>query len=234
MVSQPPPEPLSQGEPRKDFHRQLAELQDLVLEIGSMVDRAVQRAMSALINRDLPLAQVIISEDSVIDETAWQIQNDCVALLARQNPLAGDLRLIVSVSAIADELERIADHAEGIAKIVVMMRDEPLVKPLVDLPLQAEKARAMLGKAVQSFVDKDVVSAYQVGRDDDEVDALYDTIYGDLVQVMIADPTKVEPATHLLWVAHNLERVADRATNIAERTVYVVTGERHQTDVSSY
>jgi len=147
--------------------------------------------------------------------------------LARQSPLAGDLRLVVSISAIATELERMADHAEGNAKIVVMLQNEPLVKPLVDIPIMAEKVRAMLHKAIQSFLDKDLETARVMDCDDDEVDALYDLIYGDLIQVMIRDPLKIEAATRLLWVAHNLERIGDRATNIAERTTYTVTGQLH-------
>ena len=234
VTSQPQPEPLPHGELREHFHRQLAELQDTVLEMTSMVDRAIERALSALVNRDVPLAQVVIDEDRLINQIGYRIQNQSVELLARQSPLAGDLRLVVSVSALATELERMGDHAEGIAKIVVMMRNEPLVKPLVDIPIMAEKARAMMNKAIQAFLDKDMDASHAVDNDDDEVDALYDTIYRDLIQVMVTDPSKIEPATRLLWVAHNLERIGDRATNIAERTVYTVTGELPQMDVSSY
>ena len=234
VTSQPQPEPHPPGELREHFHRQLAALQDTVLEMTSMVDRAIERSLSALVNRDVPLAELVIDDDRLVNEIGYRIQNQSVELLARQSPLAGDLRLVVSVSALATELERMADHAEGIAKIVVMMQNEPLVKPLVDIPIMAEKARAMMNKAIQAFLDKDVDTAYAVGNDDDEVDALYDTIYGDLIQVMVTDPSKIEPATRLLWVAHNLERIGDRATNIAERTVYTVTGELPQMDVSSY
>jgi phosphate transport system protein len=228
------PEPSPQGQLREHFHRQLADLQDTVLEMTSMVDRAIERSLSALVNRDVALAKIVIDEDQVINQMGYRIQDQCVELLARQSPLAGDLRLIVSVSALANELERMGDHAEGNAKIVVMMQDEPLVKPLVDIPIMAEKARAMMNKAIQAFLDKDIETSYVVGTEDDEVDTLYDLIYGDLIQVMISDPTKIEPATRLLWVAHNLERIGDRATNIAERTVYTVTGELPQMDVSRY
>ena len=185
-------------------------------------------------NRDVPLAELVVGEDRLVNKIGYRIQNQSVELLARQSPLAGDLRLVVSVSAIAPELERMADHAEGIAKIVVMMQNEPLVKPLVDIPIMAEKARAMMNKAIQAFLDKDIETARAVDADDDEGDTLYDTIYGSLIQVMISSPSKIEPATRLLWVTHNLERIGDRATNIAERTVYTVTGELPQMDVSSY
>lgn len=234
VTSQPQPEPRPPGELREHFHRQLAALQDTVLEMTSMADRAIERSLSALVNRDIPLAEAVIEEDRLVNQIGYRIQNQCVELLARQSPLAGDLRLVVSVSALATELERMADHAEGIAQIVVMMRDEPLVKPLVDIPIMADKARAMMNRAIQAFLDKDIEAAHAVDADDDEVDALYDTIYGDLIQVMISDPTKIEPATRLLWVAHNLERIGDRATNIAERTVYTVTGELPEMDVSTY
>ena len=217
VTSQPMPEPHPPGETREHFHRQLAELQDTVLEMTSMVDRAIERSLSALVNRDVSLAREVIEEDRLVNEIGYRIQNQCVELLARQSPLAGDLRLVVSVSALAAELERMADHAEGNAQIVVMMQDEPLVKPLVDIPIMAEKARAMMNRGIQAFLDKDIDEAHAVSNDDDEVDALYDTIYADLIQVMVGDPTKIEPATRLLWVAHNLERIADRATNIAER-----------------
>ncbi|MBT5774242.1 MAG: phosphate signaling complex protein PhoU [Dehalococcoidia bacterium] len=234
VTSQPQPEPPPQGHLREHFHRQLAELQDTVLEMTSMVDRAIERSLSALVNRDVPLAEAVIKEDRLVNEIGYRIQNQCVELLARQSPLAGDLRLVVSVSALATELERMADHAEGNAKIVVMMQNEPLVKPLVDIPIMAEKARAMMNKAIQAFLDKDLDAAHEVDADDDEVDTLYDLIYGDLIQVMVNDPSKIEAATRLLWVAHNLERIGDRATNIAERTVYTVTGQLPQMDVSSY
>ena len=220
--------------PREQFHRQLDSLQDGVLEMGSMVDRAIDRAMQSLIDRDAELAQSVIDDDLEINATGFHLQNMCLSLLAQQAPMAVDLRVIVSATAICAELERMGDHAEGIGRIVLLMQDEPLVKPLVDLPVMAERAREMLKISVRAFADKDSEAAYRVGGLDDPVDTLYDRIYGDLVQIMINDPSTVEASTHLLWVAHNLERIADRATNIAERTVFTVTGMLPQMDVSSY
>lgn len=220
--------------PREQFHRQIAALQDGVLEMGSMVERAVERAMQALMDRDVVLARSVIDEDKDINAIGFHLQNACISLLAQQAPMAGDLRVIVSVTAIMSDLERMGDHAEGIARIVITMQDEPLVKPLIDLPIMASRATEMLRNAVHAFVEQDVDSAYRVGAADDEVDRLYDQIYADLIQVMVGDPTTIEPSTHLLWVAHNLERIADRATNIAERTVYSATGMLPQMDVSSY
>jgi phosphate transport system protein len=220
--------------PRELFQKQMEELQDSVLEMGSMVDRAVERAMTALLDRDPVLAQAVVENDKNVNAMNYEGQNDCITLIAREAPMAGDLRLIVSVAAILTDLERMGDHAEGIARIVLMMQDEPLVKPLIDIPVMAGHAREMLRESVQAFVDQDVEAAYAVGRRDDEVDNLYDRIYRDLIDIMIGDPTTIEPSTHLLWVAHNLERIGDRATNIAERTVYSATGTLPQMDVSSY
>lgn len=220
--------------PREEFHRQIEQLQDSVLEMGSMVDRAIERAMQSLLDRDAVLAREVVDGDKRINAKNFECQNACIALLAQQAPLARDLRMIVSVTAIMTDLERIGDHAEGIGRIVIMMQDEPLVKPLIDIPIMAGHAREMLRDAVQAFVDQDVKAAFRVGAADDAVDALYDRIYADLVQIMIGDPSTVEPSTHLLWVAHNLERIADRATNIAERTVYSATGKLPQMDVSTY
>ncbi|MFA7248311.1 MAG: phosphate signaling complex protein PhoU [Dehalococcoidia bacterium] len=220
--------------PREQFQRQIAALQDGVLEMGSMVERAVDRAMQALMDRDVALARGIIEDDREVNAIGFHLQNACISLLAQQAPMAGDLRMIVSVTAIMSDMERMGDHAAGIAKIVVMMQDEPLVKPLIDMPIMASRAKDMLRNSVQAFLDQDIEAAYRVGAADEEVDRLYDQIYADLIQVMVGDPTTIEPSTHLLWVAHNLERIADRATNIAERTVYSATGMLPQMDVSTY
>ncbi|MCK9496021.1 MAG: phosphate signaling complex protein PhoU [Dehalococcoidia bacterium] len=220
--------------PRQVYLKQLSQLQDTVLEMGSMVDRAVDRSMAALLDRDASLAQTVVENDHAINALNFSCQNEVIALITQQAPVARDLRLVVSVSAIMTDLERMGDHAEGIARIVIMMQDEPLVKPLIDIPIMAGHAREMLRDAIQAFVEQDVDAAYRVGARDDEVDGLYDRIYRDLIQVMIGDPSTIEPSTHLLWVAHNLERIADRATNIAERTVYSATGNLPQMDVSSY
>ena len=220
--------------PREQFRRQINQLLDGVIEMGSMVDRAVERAMTALVERDAVAAREVIERDADVNQMNFHLQNSCISLLSLQAPMAGDLRVIVSVTSVLDNLERMGDHSEGIAKIVLMMQDEPLVKPLIDMPIMATKAREMLRLAVRSFVDRDADAAYGVGRMDDIVDQLYDQIYADLIQVMVSDPSTIEPSTHLLWCAHNLERIGDRATNIAERTVYAATGMMPAMDVSSY
>lgn len=220
--------------PREQFHRGLQNVQDGVLELGSMVDRQIERALQALVERDIPLAEAVVRDDVEVNRTRFHLDNVCLSLLAQQAPLASDLRLIVAVLAMVSELERMGDHAEGIARIVILMRDEPLVKPLIDIPLMAKHARQMLKDALDAFVQRSVDDAYRVGQADDQVDVLYDTVYHDLVAIMVRDPSTVEACTRLLWVAHNLERIADRATNIAERVVFTVTGMQPEMDVSSY
>ena len=155
-------------------------------------------------------------------------------LLATQQPMATDLRVIAAAMHICTELERMGDHAEGIAKINLMMGDESLLKPLVDIPAMSDKARDMLRRTMDAFVARDVEAAKAIASEDDEVDALYDRVYIDLVGYMVKDPGTITRATHLLWVAHNLERIADRVTNICERVVFMVTGQMEETNVSKY
>ncbi len=220
--------------PREQFHRGLQSVEDGVLEMGSMVDRQIERSLQALMDRDVPLAEAVVRDDVEVNRTRFHLDNMCLSLLAQQAPLASDLRLIVAVLAMVSELERMGDHAEGIARIVILMRGEPLVKPLIDIPLMATAARKMLKDALDAFVQRNVEDSYRVGQADNEVDVLYDTVYHDLVAIMVRDPSTVEACTRLLWVAHNLERIADRATNIAERVVFTVTGMQPEMDVSSY
>ena len=220
--------------PREHFQRQLDQLQDGVLEMGAMVDRQLERAMQSLMERDIPLAEAVVRDDVEVNRTRFHLDNVALSLLAQQAPMAGDLRIIISCLSIVIDLERMGDHAKGIAAIVIMMRDEPLVKPLVDIPAMAKAARRMLNDALDAFLKRDLEQAYAVGRADDQVDELQETVYRDLVAIMIRDPATVEPCTHLLWVSHNLERIADRATNIAERAVFTETGMLAEMDVSSY
>jgi phosphate transport system protein len=220
--------------PRGVFHERLQGLEDGIVAMGSMVDRQLERSMQALIDRDLDLAQDVVIDDAEINLARFKLDNLCLALLAMQAPLASDLRLIVSVLSIITDLERMGDHAQGIAKIVLLMRNEPLVKPLVDIPAMAKSARTMLMRVLTAFTERDIEAAYWVGTADDEVDVLYERVYRDLIAIMVKDPSTVEACTHLLWTAHNLERIADRTTNIAERVVFLVTGMLPELDVSTY
>lgn len=219
---------------REQFHKGLQGLQDGVLEMGSMVDRQIERAMQALIERDMPLAEAVIRDDVEVNRTRFHLDNICLSLLAMQAPMASDLRLIVSVLSMITDLERMGDHAEGNARIVLLMRDEPLVKPLVDIPAMAVNARRMLKEVLDAFVQRDAEAAYRVGAMDDEIDVLYERVYQDLIGIMVKDQSTVEACTHLLWTAHNLERIGDRCTNIAERVVFTITGMLPEMDVSTY
>lgn len=219
---------------RSDFDRDLRALQDELLLLGSMVEKAIARAVDALKRRDIEAAKQVIKEDDLIDHKRFELEDRCIELIAMQQPLARDLRILISVLHLSVELERIGDYAEGIGKITVMMGDEPPLKPLIDIPRMAEKASDMLRRSLDSFVNRDVVAAMRVCSDDDEVDALYDQVYRELLTYMISDPTTIKRATYLLWVAHDLERVADRTTNIAERVIYLVTGKMTEANVSRY
>lgn len=216
--------------PREDFDRDLRMLKDDLLVIGSMVEKATARAIEALKSRDLEASQDVVREDDYIDHLRFDIEERCVNLIATQQPMAGDLRTIISILHIVVELERVGDYAEGIAKISIAMGDEPLLKPLIDIPRMAALAIDMLRRSLDSLVNRDVVAATAVLSDDDVVDAIYDQIYRELLTFMIEDPKTIRRATYLLWVAHDLERVADRATNIAERVIYLVTGKLTETD----
>ena len=220
--------------PREQFQADLDRLQDGFLEMGAMVDRQIERAVQALVDRDPALADAVVRDDSEVNRKRFGLDNEAMQLLAQQAPMARDLRVVISVLSMIVDLERMGDHAKGIGAIVQMMSDQPLVKPLVDIPEMAVRARSMLNNALDAFVAGDTDAAYRVGRADDGVDELQDRVYRDLVDIMIADPSTVEPCTHLLWVTHNLERIADRTTNIAERVIFTVTGELAEMDVSSY
>jgi phosphate transport system protein len=210
---------------RETFEDQLRGLQDELLAMGALVDRAIERSIQALADRDVKMAQEIIDDDALINQAQREIEERCLVLIATQQPMASDLRVIASVSSIATELERMGDHAEGIGKITLLVADQPLLKPLIDIPRMAEKGRSMLRQQLEAFVRRDVEMARNSANGDEEVDALYDQIYRELLIFMMNDPRTISRATHLLWVAHNLERIADRTTNIGERVIFLVTGQ---------
>lgn len=209
---------------RTVFTHDLRELLNEVMILGSMVERAIDEAIVALRDQDVDRARAVISGDDEINRRRWQLEEESLRLMALQAPMAGDLRRIAAVMHVATDLERMADHAEGISHLVIRTADEPLLKPLLDIPRMATIARKMLLDAVEAFVEDDAVAARAIAERDDEVDLLYDQIYHELLTYMLADPTTISRATHLLWAAHNIERVGDRVTNICERVVFVVTG----------
>ena len=212
--------------PRAEFHHDLQALQDDLLVLGSMVEKAIQRSLVALRNRDRIMAEEIVRDDDIIDDKQEEIEERCIDLIATQQPMAVDLRVLVTVIHLGIELERMGDYAEGIAKIALMMGDEPPLKPLIDIPRMADMASDMLRRSLDAFVDRDVNSSMMVRQDDDVIDALYEQVYRELLTFMLGDPTVIRRATYLLWAAHNIERIADRTTNIAENVIYMVTGER--------
>ncbi len=209
---------------RTNIENRLDEIQDEILALASMVEKAITHAIDALRERDLEASQAVVAFDDVIDEKRFAIEESCVDLLATQQPAARDLRWVIALLHIAVELERMGDYAEGIGKISLMMGDEPPLKPLIDIPRMAEMSISMLHRSIDSLVTRDVDLAKQVCEADDEVDALHEQIYNELLLFMIKDPRSIQRATYLLWVTHDLERTADRATNIAERVIYLVTG----------
>ena len=210
--------------PRSDFDRHLRLLEDDILMLGSMVEKAIASSLDALQRRDFDSAQEVIDGDDHIDSKRFEIEDKCINLIATQQPLATDLRVIIALLHITQELERMGDYAEGVAKIGIRMGDEPPLKPLIDIPRMADKSASMLRRSLDALVNRDVVAAQVVLTDDDEVDALYEQVYRELLTYMIEDPHTIRRATYLIWVAHDLERIADRATNIAERVIYMVTG----------
>ena len=219
---------------RIDLDRHLGQLQQEVVSLAEIVDKAIIRAVDALKRRDLEELQQVIHEDDYIDQKRYEIEERCIDLIATQQPMARDLRTIIALLHITVELERMGDYAEGISKISLMMGEEPPLKPLIDIPRMADKATQMLRDSLDSLVSRDVVKANQVWQDDDEVDALYDQVYRELLVFMIQDPRTIKKATYLLWTAHDLERIADRATNIAERVIFLVTGKMVESGSSKY
>jgi len=219
---------------RTTFHKRLREIQDDVLAMGSMVEKATSRSIEALKERDIDKAHEIIADDVKINKKRFNIEEKCVQLIATQQPMASDLRAIICVLNIITDIERIGDHAEGIAKIVVMIGDEPPLKPLIDIPRMAEKVNEMLHRSLDALINRDADAAKQIVNEDDDVDNLYDQVFRELLVFMAEDPKTITRATRLIWVAHNLERSADRVTNICERVVYMVTGKMEELGVSKY
>ncbi len=209
---------------RNTFESQVNDLKSEVLELGSDAKRMIQDGVEALKTRDRVLAQAIIDHDADINRERYDIEERCYQLIATQQPIASDMRHIISILLIAIELERIADHAKNLAEIVIYMGDEPLLKPLVDIPRMATTCQAMLDQALQAFSRNDAAMGRAVCDRDDELDDLYKQVFRELMTYVVEDPRTVQRAMHLLFAAHNLERIGDRITNIGERTIYAATG----------
>jgi len=216
---------------RVTYDREYAHVQDQVLKLGELVDQAITRSLKSLQERDQELAQQVIEEDAAVNELRFHIEEECLALIATQQPTASDLRAVIAAMSITVDLERMGDHAAGISKTVIKMGDEPLLKPLIDIPKMAKLAREMLATSLKAFVERDAAAARVAAERDDEIDVLYKAIFDELVEIMAHKPDAVSRATYLLWCAHNLERIGDRVTNIAERVVFMSTGDMKELNV---
>ena len=219
---------------RTTFHKKLREIQDDVLIMGSMVGKAITSSVKALQERDLDLANKIIEDDLKVNQKRFEIEERCVELIATQQPMASDLRTIIAILNITTEIERIGDYAMGIARIVIMIGDEPPLKPLVDIPRMAKQTVDMLRRSLDAFIQRDGEAVKKIAAEDDLVDNLYDQVFRELLVVMAEDPKTITRATRLIWTAHNLERAADRVTNICERVVFIVTGKMAEIGASKY
>jgi len=214
---------------RQDFDRDLGKLEAELILMSGLVEQAIFNALNALKSRDIDKSQKVIDEDDNIDQTELEIERSCIELIRREAPMAGDLRRIVASLHIAGELERIGDYAEGIAKISIKMGGQPPLKELIDIPRMGDMAVRMLKRSLEAFISRDAklvrTLSVELEKEDDEVDALYAKVQADLLELVKADPENAEPATYLMRVAHNVERIADRAMNIVERALYQATGE---------
>lgn len=219
---------------RVAYHKALEELENELMVMGEMVAKAIKDSIEALKKRDFEMSKGIVKNDLLINKKRFEIEERCLQMIATQQPMGIDLRTIAAILSIITDLERIGDHAEGNAKINLLIGNEPLVKPLIDVPRMTEKGLSMLDRVLKAFISRDAAQARAICDEDDEVDALYDQIYRELLLLMIEDPKKIEGATYLIWLGHNLERIADRVTNIAERVVFMVTGKMEEVNVSKY
>jgi phosphate transport system protein len=219
---------------RELFKEHIRRLENEMMDMGLMTANAINRSVQALKARDIAAAKKNIDDDMLINKKRWEIEEKCINLIALQQPVASDLREIIAILSIITDLERIGDYAEGIAKIVIMLGDKPLVKPLVDIPLMAQKGIDMLNRSLQAFINRDSDLSLKICNEDDEVDKLYEQVYHELLKCMIEKPDMITNATYLIWAAHNLERIADRVTNICERTVFLVKGLIQEINVSRY
>ncbi len=214
--------------PRATLDQEARAINDDLLRMQKLVDQSILRSVDSLKRRDQTVAQQVIDEDVEINDLRFKIEEACLSLIATQQPAASDLRSVIAAMHMVVEMERMADHATGIAKTVIMMGDEPLLKPLVDIPKMAELARDMLRDILQAYNERDAEKARQIAVRDDDMDGLYRAVFDELVKIMSRTPGSATRATYLLWCAHNLERIGDRVTNIAERVIFVNTGDMQE------
>lgn len=215
---------------RVTLDRELNRLQDEITILGSRVSKALEESIEILRRQDLEAAKRLIAADKEIDRYRYALEHEALVLIARHQPMATDLRTLAAILEIVTDLERIGDYAEGIAKITLLLGNEEKIPPLPQIPIMATKAISMLDRALDAFLRRDIEAAQAIPQEDDEVDALYNQVNHELLEMTLANPAKIEQANLLTWVAHNLERTADRVTNICERTVFTVTGDMRELD----
>lgn len=204
---------------------QIEEINQKMTDMSGKVISAIKESVDALVDQDLKKAKLIKKEDKIVNSIRWEIEDDCINLIATQQPVASDLRELIALLTINTELERIGDYAAGIAKITLMIGKEKHVKPLIDIPRMREIAVDMIENAMKAYVNHNEQSARMIHSQDDDIDDLYNQIYRELISFMIEEPNKISQCTHLLWASHNLERIGDRVTNICERIIYLASGE---------
>jgi phosphate transport system protein len=217
--------------PRDTFEKQINQLKTTLLELGARTNQTIAESVEALKTRDQVIAQSLIARDVEINRIRYRIEEQSYELIATQQPLASDLREIIAILMIAIELERIADHSKNLAEIVIRMGNEPLLKPLIDIPRMAEISQEMLNQALDALARRDANAARAVCLRDDELDGLYKQIFRELLTFVMEDSRTVTRALNLLFAAHNLERIGDRITNIGERVIYAVTGRLEELNV---
>lgn len=213
---------------RESFHHELAELRRDLARMGTRVEEAIAAALQSLIQRDRALAEQVVAGDDEIDAMELEIEQRCLTLVALQQPMASDLRIIGATLKALTDLERLADHAVDIARITIRLGDQPFIKPLIDIPRMGEVAKGMVRDALTAYIRQDAQLALEMIRRDHELDHLYRQIFDELVPIMARDPSTVPQAAQLLFVALHLERMGDHATNIGEWVIYMVTGERRE------
>jgi len=211
--------------PRKSFDKEIQNAKDEILLLGSMVEEAIISSVDALKKHDLHAAQQIIKNDIVVNAKRFETESHIINIIATQQPAAHDLRVLASILEITGELERIGDYAKGIAILTIRIGEHSTIKQLSDLPMMAELSMSMLHRSVGAFVSEDAITARSIPDEDDLVDNLYLQFYRVMITYVLENPSSLEEVNYLLWVAHNLERAADRVLNICERTIFIVTGE---------
>ena len=209
---------------RSTFDREFDEICADLVKMAQMIDWAIENALKALVERDHQLAEQVRANDEQVNAVRFKVEEACLVTIATQQPAAGDLRAVITAMHLAVEMERIGDYAAGIAKTVILMEEEPLLKTLKKIPRMGELSRQMLADSIQAFLKRDVAWAQEIASHDDELDELYRSVFNKLVEKMAKEPELVTRATYLMWCAHNLERIADRVTNIAERIIFMTTG----------